>query len=175
MHGAPAIRPYVGTDRERLVAVLSGTIEQLGFPFEPAGRDADLGAIQEAYLAGGGCFVVVERAVEIVGSVAVRHLTPSTAELKRLYLDVGLRGEGLGHRLCAAAIDSARQRGYECLRLDTRAGRQRRSRSSSGSDSSASRATTTIRTPSSSWSCRSAIARLRHVIVTRCIATVYLA
>lgn len=54
-----------------------------------------------------------------VGCVALRPLTTSMAEVKRMYVDPQWRGQGIGRRLLDALIDKARALGYSTLRLGT--------------------------------------------------------
>jgi GNAT superfamily N-acetyltransferase len=53
------------------------------------------------------------------GCVAVRLLTPDTAEMKRLYVRAAHRGKGLGRALAEAAIGAARDAGCARIVLDT--------------------------------------------------------
>src|SRR5688572_19417317 len=58
-------------------------------------------------------------AEDAAGCVAVRLLTPDTAEMKRLYVRSAHRGKGLGRALAAAAITAAREAGCARIVLDT--------------------------------------------------------
>jgi GNAT superfamily N-acetyltransferase len=53
------------------------------------------------------------------GITALRDFTPGVAEVKRVYVEPGYRGAGVGRMLLEAAESVARERGLETLRLDT--------------------------------------------------------
>lgn len=54
-----------------------------------------------------------------VGVVAVRALSDSACELKRLWVEPEAKGTGLGRELARTAIAFARDAGYEEMKLDT--------------------------------------------------------
>lgn len=56
---------------------------------------------------------------QAAGCLGLRALSPETAELKRMYVDPGLRGNGIGEALLTTIIHQATRIGYERLRLDT--------------------------------------------------------
>ncbi|MFC4449328.1 GNAT family N-acetyltransferase [Halorussus aquaticus] len=53
----------------------------------------------------------------IVGSVQLKRLDETTAEVKRLYVTPDYRGTGIGQRLMAELLDGAERDGFETLRL----------------------------------------------------------
>jgi GNAT superfamily N-acetyltransferase len=69
--------------------------------------------------AGNGAFLVAYRAQQPVGCGAVRLIDPATAELKRMYVEPELRGEGIGRKLVEALEVEARRLGAERVVLET--------------------------------------------------------
>jgi putative acetyltransferase len=53
------------------------------------------------------------------GCVALQEITSDTCEIKRLYVQPGQRGTGLGRLLVARVLDEARSIGYRRIVLDT--------------------------------------------------------
>jgi ribosomal protein S18 acetylase RimI-like enzyme len=55
-----------------------------------------------------------------MGVIAVKPLAePAVCEMKRLWVDPGCHGAGLGRHLAALSIAWARDRGYRVMKLDT--------------------------------------------------------
>jgi len=82
--------------------------------------EKELAALPGAYQPPAGALLLAERAGEAVGCVALRPLdAPSVAEIKRLYVRRGARGDGAGKALIEAILHAARRAGYERVRLDT--------------------------------------------------------
>jgi putative acetyltransferase len=68
---------------------------------------------------GRGAFLVAYRNGEPVGCGAVRLIDPETGELKRMYVDPNLRGQGVGRQLVTALETEARALGARRLVLET--------------------------------------------------------
>lgn len=62
---------------------------------------------------------IVERDGEFAGSVGMTDEGDATAMLRWVLLDPSLRGHGLGHRVIGEAVSTARDLGFDLLRLET--------------------------------------------------------
>lgn len=56
---------------------------------------------------------------EVRGCGAYRRLEDGTCEMKRVFVPARFQGAGLGRKLCSALIASAREDGYQTMKLDT--------------------------------------------------------
>ncbi|HWP13494.1 MAG TPA: GNAT family N-acetyltransferase [Ramlibacter sp.] len=85
--------------------------------------DEELAGLPGDYAAPRGALLLATVDGEAAGCCALRPLDtadyPNAAEMKRLYVRKAFRGFGLGRQLAEAALDAARQGGYECVLLDT--------------------------------------------------------
>ena len=125
-HPAIGIRPYRASDLDGVRRLVEAVLTEFGFAHTIGGIERDLVHIAERYGAGGdgaAAFWVADSDGAIVGTVAVRakdgDAEPGTCELKRLYLDPGWRGRGLGQALYEQAESFARAAGYRRIWLDS--------------------------------------------------------
>ena len=90
--------------------------------------DAELDGLPGEYVPPrGALFVVPERSAEarsakverLAAMIAFRPIDDVTCEMKRLFVRPEARGRGLARRLVTRALQDARERGYEEIRLDT--------------------------------------------------------
>ena len=66
-----------------------------------------------------GRFYVVRHAGEYVGVGCLKRLTPTAAEIQRMYVQPHVRGIGAGRRLVEQLLADARTIGYEAVRLES--------------------------------------------------------
>ena len=66
-----------------------------------------------------GIILLAEKDGAAVGCGMSHRLSPTTVELKRIYVDDTARGTGLGRALCERLIAQARTDGYQTVLLDT--------------------------------------------------------
>jgi ribosomal protein S18 acetylase RimI-like enzyme len=79
----------------------------------------ELHELPGAYAPPEGQLLLAVEGDQAVGCVAIRRLGEGICEMKRLYVQPGHRGMGLGRRLAQAIIQEARGIGYKKMRLDS--------------------------------------------------------
>lgn len=115
------IRPSQPTDAPQIVGLVSGILGK-EFPGDerayPAG---DLQRIEEHYQGPGSTFLVAEEGRRIVGTVGVKREDSKTAILRRLFVDPGCRGKGVGTLLLKQALEFCRSQGFREVVIRTSA------------------------------------------------------
>jgi putative acetyltransferase len=111
------IVPYEERHADGVLELIGGVFAEYELTFEPAGYDADLTRIPDIYFRSGGAFWVLEDDGQVLGTVAVLPLSPAEVEIKRVYLDTGLRGRGWGRALVEHALGWAAVHGHTRARL----------------------------------------------------------
>jgi putative acetyltransferase len=83
--------------------------------------EADIGPARDAWMfeAPHGAFIAVRIDGRAVGCGGIARFDETRGELKRMYVEPGSRGLGLGRRLLAALEDEARRLGYVAVVLET--------------------------------------------------------
>ena len=64
-----------------------------------------------------GCVLVAKEELDVVGCVALRHISDDACEMMRLYVRPSFRERGIGRTLSESLIGEARARGYRVMRL----------------------------------------------------------
>jgi GNAT superfamily N-acetyltransferase len=83
-------------------AMITSDIEDQAKFYPPAGR-----------------FYVIRRGESHVGVGCLKRITPSVAEIQRMYVQPHVRGGGLGRLLLQQLVSDARAIGYEVVRLES--------------------------------------------------------
>jgi ribosomal protein S18 acetylase RimI-like enzyme len=81
--------------------------------------EQELATLPGVYAPPQGRLLLAKVGGEAAGCVALRPLEPDICEMKRLWVEPGFGGAGLGRELALAIIQAARDAGYRRMRLDT--------------------------------------------------------
>lgn len=98
-----------------LLQFLENCMPESGRTFEPLGRHQAVNDIPYSYDA----FWYLTDGGQIIGTVAVKSLSPDTCELKMMYLYSACQGKGLVQKLLTHAIRYSAAQGYRKMFLDT--------------------------------------------------------
>ena len=83
------------------------------------GFERELAELPGCYAPPAGRLLIARVGGEVVGCVGLRRLETGVWEMKRLWVEPGFAGYGVGRALAEAIVAAARQIGYRRMRLDT--------------------------------------------------------
>ena len=81
--------------------------------------EAELATLPGAYAPPKGRLLLAKASDASAGCVGLRPLEDGICEMKRLWVEPGFGGRGLGRGLTEAIVDAGRDLGYRAMRLDT--------------------------------------------------------
>src|ERR1043166_3857433 len=107
------------TDQINLVRELFREYEAwLGLSLCFQNFEKELAELPGAYAEPNGRLLMARNNDELAGCVALRKLSDSTCEMKRLFVREKFRGKGVGRSLVDTIVREARAIGYRRMRLD---------------------------------------------------------
>jgi GNAT superfamily N-acetyltransferase len=109
------LRAFVDWHRERHVE----DIALIDRYFDAGEFEAELAGLPGKYAPPQGRLLLATKDGEAAGCVALRDLGQNIAEMKRMFLPIAFRGQGIGRALTRRLLLEARAAGYERIRLDT--------------------------------------------------------
>jgi putative acetyltransferase len=83
------------------------------------GFEQELRDLPGVYAPPAGRLLLATAGDDVVGCVALRPLQPGICEMKRLWVEPGFAGAGIGRALAERIIEEGREIGYRAMRLDT--------------------------------------------------------
>ena len=102
-----------------VAALFSEYAQWLGIDLAFQGFEEELQQLKTMYNDADGGIWLCKEAGQFVGCVAVRRKGDGIAELKRMYVQPGQQGKGIGKVLLEKSLRLAADLGYVLIRLDT--------------------------------------------------------
>jgi putative acetyltransferase len=93
--------------------------DSLGFDLCFQNFQEELANLPGDYAPPNGCLLLAKYNSNTAGCIALRKLSDSVCEMKRLYIKPKFRGLKIGRKLVETVIAEARRIGYTCIRADT--------------------------------------------------------
>jgi putative acetyltransferase len=115
------IRIATNHDIPSIKNVVFSSLSEFGLNPDENGKDKDLNNIESSYLSNNGFFgVVIQREANlIVGCFGLFPLNENICELRKMYLLKETRGKGLGKFILDTATQTAREKHYKKIILET--------------------------------------------------------
>ncbi|GHO85040.1 GNAT family N-acetyltransferase [Dictyobacter formicarum] len=113
------IRQYQQIDQDAVWALHKAALHGTGADLEDGHWDADLFQIEQVYLDNQGEFLVGEIEDRIVAMGAIRRISETRSEIKRMRVHPGFQKRGLGQMILSHLEARAVALGYQTLQLDT--------------------------------------------------------
>lgn len=112
------IEQFVPKYQEAVRDFILDAWKEFGFTYVPK-EDADLDNVQKHYLDNRGMFYILRDGNKVMGTIGIIAKPGNITELKRLYVDKSLRGNGFGSQLVGQAIEFSRKNKFSKIELDT--------------------------------------------------------
>jgi putative acetyltransferase len=115
------IRPATQEDIPAIKDLVFSVLREYDLKPDEEGRDQDLGDLDTHYFNGNGYFGVVvnENTNDIIGTFGLHRASPSTFELRKMYLLKDSRGKGIGRTMLRTAIAIAIEKNCKKIVLET--------------------------------------------------------
>ncbi|MDQ3335432.1 MAG: GNAT family N-acetyltransferase [Myxococcota bacterium] len=115
------IRPVAAGDVPEVIQLVADTLAEFGLEFGKGSQtDEELHQLPASYAARGGQFWIARaESGELLGTAGMYPLSPTTFELRKMYLRPTSRGLGLGKQLLDTCAAWTQRRGGTHIVLDT--------------------------------------------------------
>jgi ribosomal protein S18 acetylase RimI-like enzyme len=113
------VRPVQTDDIPEVRAMLREYVAWIGLDLAFQDIDDEIADLPGDYDEPTGALLVAEENHHLIGMIALRPLTGSICEMKRLWVRPEGRGRGVATELVEQILDQARHLSYDEIRLDT--------------------------------------------------------
>ena len=113
----PEIRRFRAEDGAACRALVEAVLPAYGLKVDFNGADSDLVDVAKSY--DGGAFFVIEEKGALVGMGGARRLSPTRAEVRKMYFLPEIRGQGFGRKMLDEIVAFCRKEGIRTLTLET--------------------------------------------------------
>ena len=113
------IRPAQTDDIPEVRAMLREYVAWIGVDLAFQEIEKEIADLPGDYDEPGGALLVAEENHHLIGMIALRPLSGSFCEMKRLWVRPEGRGRGVAKELVAQILEQARHLNYDEIRLDT--------------------------------------------------------
>lgn len=113
------MRRYEAQDRDQVVRLHVEALKAAGAYIRSGHWDDDLNNIEEVYVQHGGDFLVVVDGESLIGMGALRRISDTCVELKRMRVLPAIQGKGIGQMILTRLLVRARELGFSHVILDT--------------------------------------------------------
>jgi len=113
------VQAEAGKDLKMIKKLFAEYADSLSLDLDFQNIDEELANLTGHYIPPTSCLLLAKYKDQLAGCVALRQLSDSICEMKRLYIRPQFRGLGIGRALAEAIIEQARRIGYTHMRLDT--------------------------------------------------------
>ncbi len=115
-----SVRNGTNNDTAKVVDLVSRTLLEFGLVFSAETSESDLRDIEKTYTENDGAFMVTETVNgNLIATIALLKIDAATCKLRKMYVDQGYRGKGLGEQLLKMAIKKAEDLRYTHIVLET--------------------------------------------------------
>jgi putative acetyltransferase len=115
------VRSWQTADRAAAGAIIAAVLAEYGLTWEPQGSDRDALEVETHYWQTGGEFWVVVDGETLVGTAGYYPVKRGdlAVEIRKMYLQPGARGQGLGRYLLAQLEQAIQRQGFRQIWVET--------------------------------------------------------
>lgn len=113
-------RSATNADCPKIQNLFFSVLEEYGLKPDLQYTDRDIADIETNYINRGGLFELLEDENEnLLGTVGLYPINAEKVELRKMYFAKDFRGKGFGKKTLARMIETAREKGFKVIYLET--------------------------------------------------------